>query len=221
MVQQVARAQPARGSVRRARGRAGAQLRPQHRHRGGRVRLRRVRRRRRRGAARMAARAGRRPARGIPRRSCSAARSGCGWRARACRMCGREAPPITTLDAGPRTGRSSSSGERTWRSTAARSSSPGTFDPGVPYGFDEDMWERRLRAAGGRIMYVARAGLVHRRDARDARLGRSCARPTGAGAACGLHRAPRGRARASAPSCACSPAACSTSSATAAATASC
>ena len=44
------------------------------------------------------------------------------------------------------------------------------FDPGVPYGFDEDMWERRLRAKGGRIVYLARAGLVHRRDRRDARL---------------------------------------------------
>ena len=32
------------------------------------------------------------------------------------------------------------------------------------------MWERRLRDAGGRIMYLARAGLVHRRDRRDARL---------------------------------------------------
>jgi hypothetical protein len=32
------------------------------------------------------------------------------------------------------------------------------------------MWERRLRAAGGRIVYVARAGLIHRRDFRDARL---------------------------------------------------
>ena len=47
----------------------------------------------------------------------------------------------------------------------------GMFDAGVPYGFDEDMWERRLRERGGTVMYVARAGLVHRRDARDARLG--------------------------------------------------
>src|SRR5206468_2690121 len=47
----------------------------------------------------------------------------------------------------------------------------GTFDEGVPYGFDEDMWERRLRAAGGRIFYLARAGLIHRRDSSDARLG--------------------------------------------------
>jgi hypothetical protein len=33
------------------------------------------------------------------------------------------------------------------------------------------MWERRLRAAGGRIFYIAHAGLVHRRNERDARLG--------------------------------------------------
>ena len=41
----------------------------------------------------------------------------------------------------------------------------GMFDAGVPYGFDEDMWERRLRERGGHVMYVADAGLVHRRDA--------------------------------------------------------
>ena len=34
----------------------------------------------------------------------------------------------------------------------------GMFDAGVPYGFDEDMWERRLRERGGHVMYVARPG---------------------------------------------------------------
>jgi glycosyltransferase involved in cell wall biosynthesis len=88
------------------------------------------------------------------------------------RMCGREDPPITTLDGGPEDREI----ELVWGANMAIERSAldlaGMFDPGVPYGFDEDMWERRLRAAGGRIMYVARAGLVHRRDRRDARLGR-------------------------------------------------
>jgi glycosyltransferase involved in cell wall biosynthesis len=87
-------------------------------------------------------------------------------------MCGREPPPITNLDAGPE----DREVELVWGANMALDrralALAGTFDPGVPYGFDEDMWERRLRAAGGQIVYVARAGLVHRRDARDARLGR-------------------------------------------------
>jgi GT2 family glycosyltransferase len=86
------------------------------------------------------------------------------------RMCGREAPPITTLDAGLRDREI----DLVWGANMGIDRSAfelaGPFDPGVPYGFDEDMWERRLRAAGGHIMYLARAGLVHRRDRNDARL---------------------------------------------------
>jgi glycosyltransferase involved in cell wall biosynthesis len=86
------------------------------------------------------------------------------------RMCGREQPPITNLDGGLRDREI----ELVWGANMAFDRRAlelaGMFDAGVPYGFDEDMWERRLRAAGGRIMYVARAWLVHRRDRRDARL---------------------------------------------------
>jgi glycosyltransferase involved in cell wall biosynthesis len=86
-------------------------------------------------------------------------------------MCGREPPPLTNLDGGPHDREI----ELVWGANMAFDRRAlelaGMFDPGVPYGFDEDMWERRLRAAGGRIVYLARAGLVHRRDARDARLG--------------------------------------------------
>jgi glycosyltransferase involved in cell wall biosynthesis len=86
-------------------------------------------------------------------------------------MCGREPPPLTNLEGGA-TDREI---ELVWGANMALDRRAlklaGMFDPGVPYGFDEDMWERRLRAAGGRIVYLARAGLVHRRDARDARLG--------------------------------------------------
>ena len=86
------------------------------------------------------------------------------------RMCGREQPPITTLDGGP----DDREIELVWGANMAFDREAlrlaGEFDPGVPYGFDEDMWERRLRGAGGRIFYIARAGLVHRRDRDDARL---------------------------------------------------
>jgi glycosyltransferase involved in cell wall biosynthesis len=87
------------------------------------------------------------------------------------RMCGREPPPLTSLDGGP----DDREIELVWGANMAIDRRAlelaGMFDPGVPYGFDEDMWERRLRAAGGRIVYLARAGLVHRRAPADARLG--------------------------------------------------
>jgi GT2 family glycosyltransferase len=86
-------------------------------------------------------------------------------------MCGRETPPLTALDGGP----DDREIQLVWGANMALDRRAldvaGMFDPGVPYGFDEDMWERRLRAAGGRIVYLARAGLVHRRDHHDARLG--------------------------------------------------
>ena len=85
-------------------------------------------------------------------------------------MCGRESPPITTLYAG----REDHEVDVVWGANMAADRRAfelaGMFDVGVPYGFDEDMWERRLRARGGHVMYVARAGLVHRRDRRDSRL---------------------------------------------------
>lgn len=86
------------------------------------------------------------------------------------RMCGREQPPITALDAGGE----DREVELVWGANMAFDRRAlglaGEFDPGVPYGFDEDMWERRLRAAGGKIFYIANAGLVHRRNRDDARL---------------------------------------------------
>jgi GT2 family glycosyltransferase len=46
----------------------------------------------------------------------------------------------------------------------------GPFDEELPTGGDEEDWLRRLRAAGGRIVYLAAAGLDHRRAGDDARL---------------------------------------------------
>ena len=69
------------------------------------------------------------------------------------------------------------------------------FDPGVPYGFDEDMWERRLRAPAGAIVYVARAGPgpSPRPRGRPAAPARPRGLPAGVGLRA-LRRAPRRRA---------------------------
>jgi glycosyltransferase involved in cell wall biosynthesis len=87
------------------------------------------------------------------------------------RGCGRERPPITTLDEGPE--------DRdvpfVWGANMAIRRSAlerlGPFDGSLSGRGDEEEWELRYRAAGGRIRYLARAGLDHRRTAEDARLG--------------------------------------------------
>ena len=58
----------------------------------------------------------------------------------------------------------------------------GGFDPGLDLYGDEEDWQRRLKDAGGRIRYVAAAGVDHRRTGADARIG-------------GLSRAAYGRGR--------------------------
>jgi glycosyltransferase involved in cell wall biosynthesis len=89
--------------------------------------------------------------------------------------CGREPPPITTLDLGP--------GDRpadlVWsanmmvRRRAIELAGP--FDESMGVGGDEEEWLERLKARGGGIVYLAAAGLDHRRRGDDARL-RSLAR---------------------------------------------
>ena len=46
----------------------------------------------------------------------------------------------------------------------------GRFDEALGGAGDEEDWQRRLRAAGGSVGYVAAAGVDHRRSGRDARL---------------------------------------------------
>ena len=99
--------------------------------------------------------------------------------------CGREPAPITTLDLGPE----DRDAELVWganlalrRSALARA---GGFDPARSGPGDEEEWERRLRAAGGRIRYLAAAGVDHRRTGADARIAglvarRLAPRPPGA-----------------------------------------
>ncbi len=48
----------------------------------------------------------------------------------------------------------------------------GRFDEAIRVRGDEEDWERRYIAAGGRVRYLAAAGLVHRRTAADSRLRR-------------------------------------------------
>jgi len=88
------------------------------------------------------------------------------------RSCGREEPPVTTQDHGP----CDRDVEHAWganmtlrRSALAR---VGRFDESaeIDGAGDEQEWQERLRAAGGRIRYVAAAALDHRRAGEDARL---------------------------------------------------
>jgi GT2 family glycosyltransferase len=86
------------------------------------------------------------------------------------RGCGREDPPLTTLDLGPE----DRPAELVWganmlvrRSALER---VGPFDEEIGGGGDEEEWLERLRAAGGRVVYLAAAGLDHRRAGDDARL---------------------------------------------------
>jgi GT2 family glycosyltransferase len=46
----------------------------------------------------------------------------------------------------------------------------GEFDESLPTGGDEEEWLRRLRDNGGKVVYLAAAGLDHRRAGDDARL---------------------------------------------------
>jgi glycosyltransferase involved in cell wall biosynthesis len=88
------------------------------------------------------------------------------------RSCGREPAPITTLDLGIEDHET----ERVWGANMALRRSAferiGGFDDRLPQFGEEEEWLTRLRAGGGRVMYLAAAGLDHRRAGDDARLGR-------------------------------------------------
>jgi glycosyltransferase involved in cell wall biosynthesis len=86
------------------------------------------------------------------------------------RSCGREEPPITTLDLGGE----DREVEFVWGANMAVRRSAlervGEFDPALPHFGEEEEWLTRLREAGGRVVYLAAAGLDHRREGDDARL---------------------------------------------------
>ena len=84
--------------------------------------------------------------------------------------CGREPLPVTALDLGSE----DREAEFVWGANMALRRSAlervGPFDERLAGAGDEEDWQRRLRAAGGRVGYVAAAGVDHRRTGRDARL---------------------------------------------------
>ncbi len=84
--------------------------------------------------------------------------------------CGREPLPLTSLDLGP----ADRDAEFAWGANLALRRPAveriGRFDTALAGAGDEEDWQRRLRAAGGRIRYVAAAGVDHRRAGVDARL---------------------------------------------------
>ena len=87
------------------------------------------------------------------------------------RACGREDPPITTLDLGGE----DVEAEMVWGANFAVRRSAieriGEFDETLDRGHgDEEDWLMRLRAASGRIVYLADAGLDHRRSQDDSGL---------------------------------------------------
>jgi glycosyltransferase involved in cell wall biosynthesis len=85
------------------------------------------------------------------------------------RACGRH-PPITNLDLGT----SERDADLVWSANMAVRRSAfervGPFDETIHRRGDEEDWERRYTAGGGRIRYLPAAGLDHRRSAADSRL---------------------------------------------------
>jgi GT2 family glycosyltransferase len=92
------------------------------------------------------------------------------------RSCGREAPPITTLELGPddRDARFAWGANMAIRRSALERVGP--FDVSLEHGGDEQEWQERLRAQapGARVRYVAGAAVEHRRAGADARLRSLC-----------------------------------------------
>jgi GT2 family glycosyltransferase len=91
---------------------------------------------------------------------------------RAPHTCGRERPPITTLDLGER----DIDARYAWGANMAIRRDAleriGPFDVSLEHGGDEQEWQDRLRAREPRtrVLYVAGAAVDHRRTGTDARL---------------------------------------------------
>jgi GT2 family glycosyltransferase len=109
--------------------------------------------------------------------------------------CGREPAPITTLDAGPE--------DRdiplVWGANMAMRRSAfervGRFDEALRGRGDEEEWEFRWRQSGGKIRYLARAGLDHRRAPADARISVLARAAYGQGREARRHDLREGKAR--------------------------
>lgn len=86
------------------------------------------------------------------------------------RSCGREGPPITAQDHGPQDRDVAHAWGANMTVRRAAIARAGRFDETRELYGDEQEWQGRLLAAGGRIRYVAAAALDHRRAGDDARL---------------------------------------------------
>jgi GT2 family glycosyltransferase len=88
--------------------------------------------------------------------------------------CGREGPPVTFLDLGD----ADRDCDHAWGANMAVRRSAveraGAFDEARQLYGDEQEWQARVEATGGRIRYVAGAALDHRRAGDDARLRALC-----------------------------------------------
>lgn len=86
------------------------------------------------------------------------------------RSCGREDPPISALDLGP----ADRDVPLVWSANMAirrrAFELTGPFDEALLGRGEEEDWQRRYAARGGRVRYLAAAGLDHRRTASDSTL---------------------------------------------------
>jgi GT2 family glycosyltransferase len=110
------------------------------------------------------------------------------------RACGRESAPITTLDLGP----ADRDVPFVWSANMAvrrrALEDVGPFDETITIRGDEEDWQRRYAARGGRVRYLASAGLVHRRSAADATVGKLARAAYGHGRAARRYDARKGAA---------------------------
>ncbi|MBS1868528.1 MAG: glycosyltransferase family 2 protein [Actinobacteria bacterium] len=87
------------------------------------------------------------------------------------RSCGRDDPPITTLDHGAADVDVPVGWSANLAIRRAALETVGGFDESIPVGAgDEEEWQERYRSTGGQVRYVAAAGLDHRRAGADATL---------------------------------------------------
>lgn len=86
--------------------------------------------------------------------------------------CGREGAPITALDLGPTDTPTRFAWGANMAIRRAAFDRVGPFNVSLEYGGDEQEWQERL--GNGQVLYVARAGLHHRRTPADARLRPLC-----------------------------------------------
>jgi GT2 family glycosyltransferase len=86
------------------------------------------------------------------------------------RSCGREGAPITHLDLGPEDRDAAAVWSANMAIRRAALERVGPFDESIHGRGEEEEWEHRYAAAGGRIRYLATAGVEHRRVGPDARL---------------------------------------------------